>query len=130
MSGGEVSGWVIAGVGLRRGCPAEEIAALVRRACAEAGRSVSALAAPAFRRDEAGLGGAAAQLGVGLLWVEREALEAVQARCPTRSVAAERMVGISSVAEGSALAAAGPGGRLLLARIAAPRSTCALAEAA
>ncbi len=129
MGGGEEVR-VIAGIGLRRGCPAEDIVTLVRRACAEAGRPVAALAAPAFKGGEAGLGAAAAQLGVALLLVDDEALAAAQAACVTRSEAALRAVGAASVAEGSALAAAGVGARLLLRRIAGARATCALAEAA
>jgi cobalt-precorrin 5A hydrolase len=120
---------VIAGVGLRRGCPADEIVALVRRACAETGRAASALAAPSFKQGEAGLGVAAAQLGVTLLLVEDDALAAAQARCVTQSETARREVGVGSVAEGSALAAAGAGSQLLLPRIAGARATCALAEA-
>jgi len=123
-----VSGTVIAGIGMRRDCPADEIVALVRRAAA--GRDVAALAAPAFKRDEPGLHAAAAELGVAVLLVTGAALAVAQAGCVTRSAVAARSVGVASVAEGSALAAAGPGARLVLARIAGERATCALAEAA
>ncbi len=119
---------VIAGVGLRRDCPADEIVALVRRAAASAGREVSALAAPSFKEAETGLREAAAELGVAVLLVTEADLAAAQAGCLTRSAVAERAVGVASVAEGSALAAAGSGARLLLARIAGPSATCALAE--
>lgn len=116
---------IAAGLGCRRGCGAEEIAALVRRAEALAGRTADALAAPASKRDEAGLHGAARLLGLPLHFVDRAALLAVQPRCATVSDAALRAVGVASVAEGAALAVAG--GRLLLPRIAGPRATCALA---
>lgn len=102
---------------------------LVRRACEAAGRAPSALAAPSFKRGEAGLA-AAGVLGLELVLVEDAALAAMQARCPTRSAVARAAVGVGSVAEGSALAAAGPGGRLLLPRIASAAATCALAESA
>ena len=119
---------VIAGIGCRRGCPAEDIVGLVQEACAQAGRPASALAAPAFKQDEPGVRDAARRLAVPLLLVEPAALAAAQPRCPTRSETAARATGTASVAEGSALAAAGPDGRLVLARIAGPRATCALAE--
>ena len=67
---------------------------------------------------------------MAVLLVADAALAAAQPGCVTRSAAAERVVGVGSVAEGSALAAAGPGGTLLLPRIASARATCALAEAA
>ncbi|MDA8249998.1 MAG: cobalamin biosynthesis protein [Rhodospirillales bacterium] len=118
---------MIAGIGCRRDCPAEDIVALVRAAEAASGAAVMALAAPAAKAGEAGLHAAAAVLGVKMLWVDREALLAAQARCVTRSACAERTLGVASVAEGCALAAAGEGARLALARIASPRATCALA---
>lgn len=120
---------MVAGVGLRRECSAGEIVALVRRAAAQAGRAPSVLAAPAFKRGEA-LDAAAAELGLALVLVEEAALAAVQPACVTHSRMALRRVGVGSVAEGSALAAAGVGGRLVLARIASGAATCALAERA
>ena len=119
---------MIAGIGCRRDCPAEDIVALVRRAEAAVGAGVTALAAPAAKAGEAGLHAAAGALGVVLLLVEHAALAAVQETCVTRSVCAERALGVASVAEGCALAAAGPGARLVLARIASARATCALAR--
>jgi len=118
---------IVAGIGCRRGCPAEDIVALVRLAEEQAACHVGALAAPDFKQDETGLHEAARRLGVALNFVDATALAAVQPRCPTRSEAAARHAGAASVAEGSALAASG--GRLLLARIANGRATCALAEA-
>jgi len=118
---------IVAGIGCRRGCPAEDIVALVRLAQDRAACHVDALAAPAFKRDEVGLHEAARRLGTALIFVAAPALAAAQPFCPTRSDAAARHTGTASVAEGSALAASG--GRLLLARIANRRSTCALAQA-
>ncbi len=116
---------IVAGIGCRRGCTAQDIVALVRLAQDRAGCHVDALAAPEFKRGEPGLHEAARVLGVGLAFIDAEALEAVQPLCPTRSNAALRAVGLASVAEGSALA---PGGTLLLARIAGGGVTCALAR--
>ena len=119
---------VIAGIGCRRDTPAAEIVAVVRQACASAGRAADALAAPDFKAAEAGLHEAADQLGVRLMLVASADLLAAQPRCVTHSARAESATGVASVAEGSALAAAGPSSRLLLARIAGAGATCALAE--
>ena len=118
---------IVAGIGCRRGCTAEAVVALVRRAQECAGCAVDALAAPAFKRNEAGLSDAATLLGIALVFVDAAALDSAQSRCPTRSDDALRHVGIASVAEGSALAASG--GTLLLPRIAGGGATCALAFA-
>jgi cobalt-precorrin 5A hydrolase len=119
---------IVAGIGCRRLCPAEDIMDLVHQASAQAGRRATALAAPAFKDAEPGLHEAAARLGLPLLRVADAALRQAQPACPTRSPAAMRATGFASVAEAAALAAAGPGGRLVLARIANGRATCALAE--
>ncbi len=126
MGGGNA---MIAGIGCRRDCPAEDIVALVRQAEAASGAYVTALAAPVAKAGEAGLHEAAALLGVALLLVEHAALADAQARCVTRSACAERTLGVASVAEGCALAAAGERAELVLARIASARATCALARA-
>lgn len=117
---------IVAGIGCRRGCPAEDIVALVLAAQGRAACRVDALAAPASKRDETGLHDAARRLGVGLAFVDAPALAAVQPLCPTRSALAARRVGVASVAEGAALAASG--GALLLPRISNGRATCALAR--
>jgi len=121
---------LIAGIGCRRDCHSEAIIRMFEHACQEAGCRASALAAPAFKADEPGLRLAAQQLGLPLILVEAGALRAVQARCPTRSARAHGATGFASVAEGSALAAAGAGGWLVLARTTGDGVTCALAEAA
>ncbi len=115
---------IVAGIGCRRFCPADAIVALVREAEALA-ETVGALAAPAFKRGEPGLHEAADRLGLPLLFVEDAAMAAAQARCVTRSDAAERVTGFASVAEAAAL---GAGGVLLLPRLAGAGVTCALAR--
>jgi cobalt-precorrin 5A hydrolase len=121
---------VIAGIGCRRGCPGADIEAALRLAFAAAGRPADALAAPAFKAEEPGLREAAARLGLPLLLVDADALDAAQPRCVTFSEAAGRAVGAASVAEGCALAASGEGGRLILPRVSCGGATCALAEPA
>jgi len=119
---------IVAGVGCRRACPADAIVVVVRRALALAACEAAALAAPAFRADEPGLRLAATALGLPLAIVDGAALAAVQPRCITRSARAAETTGFASVAEAAALAVAGPGGILLLPRIASGQATCALAR--
>jgi cobalt-precorrin 5A hydrolase len=118
MGGGEAV--IVAGIGCRRGCPAEDIVALVRQA-----GGADALAAPAWKHDEAGIAEAARLLDLNLRFIDDAALAAMQDQCPTRSAAVARATGHASVAEAAALAG---GGRLVLARIAGGLATCALAE--
>ena len=116
---------IVAGIGCRRGCPAEDIVALVHLAQDRAACRVEALAAPDFKLDEAGLLDAARLLGIELMFVCAQDLAAAQPLCLTRSDLAVHRTGVASIAEGSALAASG--GMLLLARIANGSATCALA---
>ncbi|MBP2291631.1 cobalamin biosynthesis protein [Azospirillum rugosum] len=118
---------IAAGIGCRSGCPGAEIAGLVRAALDEAGVGADVLAAPVRKRFEAGLREAADLLALPLAFVEDAELAAVQDRTQTRSARVEAAVGVASVAEAAALAAAGPGAHLLLPRRSTPRATCALA---
>lgn len=122
---------IVAGLGCRKGCAADEIVALVRDALTRAkvpAERLKALATAAFKSDEAGLHEASAILARPLLLIDEAALRAAESGCVTRSEVALAATGFASVAESAALAAAGPGARLILPRIAAARATCALAE--
>lgn len=119
---------IVAGIGCKTGVSAEAVVALLLAAGEEGPGAPDLLAVPEFRRDEAGIAQAAESLGLPILWIDRTALKGEQGRCLTRSPRAEREVGLASVAEAAALAGAGPGSRLVLARIAAQGVTCALAE--
>lgn len=123
MGGGEAV--IVAGLGCRRGCMADDMVAAVRAAEAEAGCAAASIAAPCWKRHEAGLLAAAARLGLPVAFMDGAAMRAVQDRCPTRSAAALAATGVASVAEGAALAASG--GRLLLPRLVRGGATCALA---
>jgi len=116
---------IVAGLGFRSGCPADDMFHVVRTAEALAGCIAGSLAVPDWKRGEPSLLAAAARLGLPIAFIDTTALTAIQPRCPTRSAIAERETGIASVAEGAALAASD--GRLLLARIAHGGATCALA---
>ena len=119
---------IIAGLGFRSICAAEDIAALVRRVAAATGVEVSRLAAPAFKAEAPALRRAAEILGLEVVLARETALAAVQHLCLTRSQAAQTATGFASVAEACALAAAGPGARLLGPRTSNGVATCALAR--
>jgi len=121
---------IAAGIGCRAGCAGEEIAGLVRAVFDEAAiqdRTGIVLAAPMRKLDEPGIADAAHALALPLLYIEDAALQAVQDRTQTRSERVEAAVGVASVAEAAALAAAGPGSRLLVPRRSTSHATCALA---
>lgn len=122
---------IVAGVGCRKGASAEEIITVICRALRKAGlpnRSVDVIAAPAAKVGEPGIVGAATALRVPLVLVSRSDLEAASPRTRTRSERVIALMGVPSVAEAAALAAAGPSASLLATRIAAGPATCALAE--
>ncbi|MDP1908725.1 MAG: cobalamin biosynthesis protein, partial [Hyphomicrobium sp.] len=108
------------GVGCRRGASKEAIIKLVAEALARV--SLVGDAAELFtyegKKDEVGLMAAAEELRMSLHFLSREALQAMADQVTTRSEAAERALGVLSVAEASALAGCGKGGHLLLPRIA------------
>jgi cobalt-precorrin 5A hydrolase len=121
---------IVIGLGCRRGCSAAAITTALTDALTQARLGtddVTALAVPAFKLDEPGIRAAARALGLTVAPVERDALDAAQADCATSSDAVRRAVGLGSVAEAAALAAAGPEARLLLPRIARDGVTCAVA---
>jgi len=120
---------VAIGVGCRAGVAGEAIAALARRALAEAGapegeRRMFTLAAKA---GEPGLIEAARLLGLSVTPLPLEALQAQAERIVTPSAAARMRFDAPNIAEAAALAGAGEGGRLVGARLAADGATCAVA---
>jgi cobalt-precorrin 5A hydrolase len=123
---------IVAGIGSRQGVEAAEVLALVQRALAEArvDRSMlSAIATAASKAEEPGIVSAAAQLGLSLLLISNDAMRA-ETGGVTDSPYSARFVGVASVSEASALAAAGQGSELILPRIKSATATCALAKAA
>ena len=121
---------IVAGLGFRGATGADEIVALVRRALDAAGLPQERLTGLATAADRAGalaLAEAAAAFGLAPIPVAPAALAAADAGVLTRSARIEAARGVGSVAEAAALAAAGPGARLVLPRIASAGATCALA---
>jgi cobalt-precorrin 5A hydrolase len=120
---------VAIGVGCRAGVAGEAIAALARRALAEAGapegeRRMFTLAAKA---EEPGIIQAALLLDTKLTPLPLAALKAQARSILTPSALAQEQFGAPNLAEAAALAGAGEGGRLLGPRLAAAGATCAVA---
>lgn len=121
---------IVAGVGCRRGASASDVEAAVRAALARAdiaANRLDAIATVEGKHDEAGIYAAAATLGVTFVVVSATDLQAAAARAVTHSERVLQLMGVPSVAETAALAAAGPSARLLGARLAVGGTTCALA---
>ena len=122
---------IVAGVGCRKGASAEAIAAAIDASLSRAGVAAGrlrAIATAMAKRDEPGLAAAAGMFGVPLVMVEQPALEGAGQRVITHSEHALAFAGVPSVAEAAALAAAGPGARLIAPRIVVGAVTCALAQ--
>jgi cobalt-precorrin 5A hydrolase len=117
------------GIGCRRACSGEAIAALVRRALAQAGAGEGerCLFTDERKRTAANVAEAACALGLELHFLEFARLAAESPRAATRSARVERHIGLPSLAETAALAGAGTGGALIVARLAAGGATCAIA---
>jgi cobalt-precorrin 5A hydrolase len=121
---------MVAGVGCKAGASAGEIESAIAAALAVAGLStdkLSALATSSAKGDEPGIAAAATARGLKLVMVPQRDLEAAGARVVTRSERVLALMGVPSVAEAAALAAAGPASRLLGPRVAVGPATCALA---
>jgi cobalt-precorrin 5A hydrolase len=121
---------IVAGIGCRRGAPAPDIEAAIRAALASAGVASEALdviATTTAKQREAGIAAAAAKLGVAIVLVPDAELQAAGDRTHTRSARVLALMGVPSVAEAAALAAAGPSARLISPRLVVGAATCALA---
>jgi cobalt-precorrin 5A hydrolase len=122
---------IVAGVGCRKGAQAADIAAAIAAALATAGLRETALrliATSARKQDEPGIAAAASAMGVRLVLVPQDELEAAADRTATKSARVAAIAGVPSVAEAAALAAGGAGARLVASRVVVGQATCALAE--
>ena len=122
---------IVAGVGCRRGAPADAIMAAIEAALAGSGlakASLGVIATSAAKSAEPGIAGAAAALGVPLVLVAQIDLEAATGRTVTSSARVIALTGVPSVAEAAALAAGGAAARLVAPRVAVGPATCALAD--
>ncbi len=121
---------IVAGIGCKRGTSVAAISAVVAAACARWGVAearIDALATIAAKGDEAGIMAAAGLMGLPLIIVSEAEMLRVSDQTLTHSERVVALMQVPSVAETSALAAAGAGSRLLGPRTVAGMATCALA---
>lgn len=119
------------GIGCRSGTSKEAILALVTEARTRIVEDeVPALFTYEGKRNEDGLTAAAQALSLSLTYLSREALQAMADKIMTRSEAAEKALGIPSVAEAAALAGCGAGAQLRVPRMTGDGVTCAIATSA
>jgi len=122
---------IIAGIGCRRGAEATDIEAAIQAALASAGIAAAELktiATGSAKAAEPGIAAAAAKLGLAVVAIADAELKAAGARAATRSDRVLALIGVPSLAEAAALAAAGPSSRLVAARLVVGAATCALAQ--
>ena len=120
------------GIGCERGCPPGEIADLARATLIAAGLAADAVAAVVsidLKLAEPGIHALARTLGVPARFFLAERLLAETARLTERSETVFRATGCWGVAEGAALAAAGPSGSLIVPKRKSRHATCAVARA-
>ncbi|AMN43904.1 cobalamin (vitamin B12) biosynthesis CbiG protein [Rhodoplanes sp. Z2-YC6860] len=121
---------IVAGIGCKAGASAQEIEAAIGAALSQAGLASGALgliATSHAKSSEPGIAAAATGRGLKMVVVLQVDLVAAGARALTRSERVLAMTGVPSVSEAAALAAAGPGARLIAPRVAVGPATCALA---
>jgi cobalt-precorrin 5A hydrolase/precorrin-3B C17-methyltransferase len=121
------------GIGCERNCDPDEIAALAEGCLFDAGLAAEAVAAVVsveLKLAEPGIHALAARLGVPARFFTAERLLEETPRLTEQSEAAFRATGCWGVAEGAALAAAGPGGVLVASKRKSRHATCAIARAA
>lgn len=124
---------IVAGVGSRRGVSSKEVCEAVRGALERHGvklNEVSLMATPALKGGEAGIIKAALDLGLLLVMVPQSQMEAAGQRTLTHSERVVALMGVPSVAEAAALAAAGRRSTLIGPRFVLGSVTCALAREA
>ncbi len=121
---------IVAGIGCGRGVRSEDIVSLVGAVLATFGiarENLDAIATEASKADECGIANAAQSLSVRLVRCSLTDLEGVAHKIVTRSARVQALKGVPSIAEASALVVAGDNARLLGARVAANKVTCAIA---
>ena len=124
--------WLTVGIGCERGTAPQEIIALARACLDGAGLAPDAVAGVFsidLKSDESALHALSETLGVPARFFGAATLEAEAGRLRNPSDLVFREVGCHGVAEGAALAAAGPRGELVVEKTKSLRATCAIARA-
>jgi cobalt-precorrin 5A hydrolase len=117
------------GIGCKSGVSADAVVQLVQAACGKIDGTPTALYTAEEKRGELALAEAAAHLGLPLVFLPQAALKKAGTRALTKSARVLALFGVPSIAETAALAGAGLGAQLVLARITANNVTCAIAAA-
>lgn len=120
---------IVIGIGTTSAATADDIVAAVHEVEGRAGSPCRVLAS--LRRGgelDRVIANASAAIDCRMQLLALDELKARSNDCITRSAASIGAYAISSVAEAAALAGAGPGSRLLMARIVFDRVTVAVAE--
>jgi cobalt-precorrin 5A hydrolase len=121
---------IVAGIGCGRGTPSEDVVSVIFSALANFGiaqEDLSAIATETSKAEESGIANAALSLSVPLIRCLVADLGRVADQVVTRSSRVQALKGVPSIAEASALVAAGHNARLLGARVTANKVTCAIA---
>ena len=119
------------GIGCERGTDVAEVSDLVRRCLADANLAAGAIAgiySISLKAAEPAIHAVAAELGASARFFDAETLLAETPRLSERSEIVFRETGCWGVAEGAALAAAGPDATLVVSKQRSPRATCAIAR--
>ncbi|MEO0542453.1 MAG: precorrin-3B C(17)-methyltransferase [Pseudomonadota bacterium] len=120
------------GIGCERGASLTEVQNLIQQVLAEnslAKESVGCVCSIDLKADETAINEVARWLNAPLQLFDAPTLEAETPRLATPSDVVFKEVGCHGVAEGSALAAAGPDGSLIVAKTKSTRATVAIARA-
>jgi cobalt-precorrin 5A hydrolase len=121
---------IVAGIGCGRETSSEDIVSLISVALSNfsiAPEKLTAIATETSKADQRGIAGAARSLSLPVVRCPIADLGRVADRVLTRSLRVQAIKGVPSIAEASALLAAGANARLLGARVAANKITCAIA---
>ena len=121
---------IVAGIGSRKGVGMADVIAAIEAALKThrlAMSDLSALATTVFKRDEEAIFAAGRELGLPVILVEDDKLDAVLARTLSHSDLSLSLAGTASISESAALAGAGEGANLAGPRIVAGSVTCAIA---
>ena len=119
---------IVAGIGYRQMASSNDILAVIQQAMTAAAiQRIDSLAIPAFKSNHDSPQQAADALNVDLHVIDNQSLQGVANRCVTRTKHKMPGCGYASVAEASALAAAGSKATLIQTRVSNEQATCALA---
>lgn len=123
---------LVLGVGCERGCDPAEAIGLAERTLAEAGLASGAVGLVVsldLKADETAVHAVAERFGAPARFLDAATLEKETPRLANPSDIVFAEVGCHGVAEGAALAAAGPDGTLVVEKRKSARATCAIGRA-